>query len=84
MGRDSLAILVVNTPDGDRRTHHVFGHVARHTLILGRDLPLWHVGHQTVGILPEHVSTSRVIASVSSVLRHMLIQCHCHLRRSRS
>src|SRR5882724_6132813 len=53
MVRDALAIIVVHTPDGDRRTHHVFGHVACDALILRRDLTLLHIGHQTVGILPE-------------------------------
>src|SRR5712692_4619618 len=48
-----LAVIAIDTPDRDRRAHHVFRHIARHTLILRRDLPLLHVGHQTVGILPE-------------------------------
>ena len=53
MIRDSFAIIAINTPDGDRRAHHVLGHVARHTLRLRRDVPLLHIGHQAVGILPE-------------------------------
>src|SRR2546426_10463170 len=53
MIRDPLAIIAINTPDGDRRAHHVFGHVARQALILRRDFPLLDVGHQAVGILPE-------------------------------
>src|SRR5713101_407342 len=53
MVRDPLAIIAINTPDGDRRAHHVFGHIARQALILRWDFALVHVGHQAVGILPE-------------------------------
>src|SRR6266849_2914365 len=53
MVRHPLAVIAINTPDGDRRAHHVLGHVARHTLRLRRDVPLLHVGHQAVGILSE-------------------------------
>src|SRR6266702_7209346 len=53
MVRHPLAIVAINAPDGDRRADDVFGHIARHTLILRRDGPLLHVGHQAVGILPE-------------------------------
>ena len=38
MVRDPLAIIAINAPDGDRRAHHVFGHVARQALILRGDL----------------------------------------------
>src|SRR5262245_32814416 len=48
-----LPIVAINAPDGDRWTHHVFGHVAGHTLRLRGDSALLHVGHQPVGILPE-------------------------------
>src|SRR6266498_3392726 len=51
MVRDPLAIIAIDASDRDGRAHHVLGHVARHTLILGRDLALLHVGHQPVGIL---------------------------------
>src|SRR2546428_12715530 len=53
MVRDAFAVIAINAPDSDWRAHHVLGHRARHALILRRDLPLLHVGHQTVGILPE-------------------------------
>src|SRR5713226_4339792 len=53
MVRHPLAIVVINAPDGNRRADHVFGHIARHTLILRRDCALLHVGYQAVGILPE-------------------------------
>jgi hypothetical protein len=52
MVRDVFAVIAINAPDRDRRAHHVCGHVARHALGLRRDLPLVHVGHQTVGIFP--------------------------------
>ena len=52
MVRDPLAIIAINAPDRDRRAHHVFGHVARQARVRRRDLPLVHVGHHTVGILP--------------------------------
>src|SRR5713101_1046891 len=51
MVRHSLAIVAINPPDGDRGADHVFGHIARYALRLRRDVPLLHVGHQTVGIL---------------------------------
>src|SRR6266581_628155 len=53
MVRDSRAIIAIDAPDGDRRAHHVFGHVARQALILRRDFALLHVGHQAIGILLE-------------------------------
>src|SRR2546430_8929274 len=53
MVRHPVAIIAIYPPDGDRRTHHVFGHGARHALILRRDVPLLDIGHQAVGILPE-------------------------------
>ena len=53
MVRDSLPIITINAPDGDRGAHDVFGHVTRHALRLRGDLPLLHVTHQAVGILPE-------------------------------
>src|SRR5215470_12670462 len=34
MVRDPLAIIALNAPDGDRWTHHIAGHVTRHTLRL--------------------------------------------------
>src|SRR5713101_6500187 len=53
MVRDPLAVIAIDAPDGDRRAHHILGHVARHALVLRRDLALLHVGHQAVGILPK-------------------------------
>ena len=53
MVRDPLAIIAINAPDSDRWAHDVFRHVAGHTLLLRRDLPLLDVGHEAVGILPE-------------------------------
>src|SRR3989454_8218556 len=53
MVRDPLPIIVINAPDGDRRTHHVLRHVARQTLVLRGDLALLHVGHQPIGVFPE-------------------------------
>src|SRR5712692_11337672 len=53
MVRDSLAIIAINAPDGNRRAHDVCGHVARQTLILRWDFAFLHVGHQAVGIFPE-------------------------------
>ena len=53
MVRDPRAIIAINAPDGDRRTHHVLRHVARQTLVLRGDLALLHVGHQTIGVFPE-------------------------------
>src|SRR5712692_2276893 len=50
MVRDPVAIIAINPPDGDRRAHHVFGHVARQALILRGDSALLHVRHQAVGI----------------------------------
>src|SRR2546422_7244338 len=47
---DPLPIIAINTPDGDRRTHHVFGHVACHTVRLLGNGALLHIGHQPVGI----------------------------------
>jgi hypothetical protein len=52
MVRHPLAIVAINPPDGDRRTPHVWGHVARHALIRRGDVPLLAIGHQAVGILP--------------------------------
>src|SRR5216683_1875823 len=46
MVRDPLAIIAINAPDGDRRTHHILGHVARQALILRGDGALLHVRHQ--------------------------------------
>src|SRR6266568_5239167 len=53
MVRDSFPIIAINAPHGGRGADHVFGHVARHALRRRGDLPLLHVGHQTVGIRPE-------------------------------
>src|SRR6266702_3083502 len=53
MVRHPLAVIAINAPDSDRRTHHVLRHVARQTLGLRRDLALLHVGHQTIGVVPE-------------------------------
>jgi hypothetical protein len=53
MLRAPLTIIAIHTPDGDRRAHHVLGHVAGYTLILGRAVAFLHGGHQAVGILPE-------------------------------
>src|SRR6266446_3444246 len=53
MVRDPRAIIAINTPDGDRWTHHVLRHVARQTLILRGDLALLHIGHQTIGVFSE-------------------------------
>src|SRR5713101_9792737 len=53
MVRDPVAIIAIDAPDGDRRTHHIFGHVACQTLIPCRDCTLLDVGHQAVGILLE-------------------------------
>src|SRR5712691_1048008 len=50
---DPLAIVAINASDGDGGTHHLCGDVACHTLRLGRDCALVHVGHQAVGIRPE-------------------------------
>src|SRR5216683_1245260 len=53
MVRDSRAIIAIDAPDGDRRAHHVFGHVARQALILRGDCTLLYIGHQAVRILRE-------------------------------
>jgi len=53
MVRHPLAVIAINPPDGDRRTHHIFGDIARQTLVLRGDCALLHVGHETVGILRE-------------------------------
>src|SRR5216683_3662513 len=53
MVRDPLAIIAIDAPDGDRRAHHVCGHVARQTLVLRWDVALLDVAHQAVGILLE-------------------------------
>src|SRR6266567_1736829 len=53
MVRDPVAIIAINAPDRDRGTHDIFGHVARQTLILRRDVALLDVAHQAVGILLE-------------------------------
>ena len=53
MVRHPLAVIAINAPDGDRGAHHVFGHVACHTLLLRGDCALLHVRHQAVGIFPE-------------------------------
>src|SRR6266511_5410496 len=53
MIRDPLAIIVIDAPDGDRGAHHIFGHVARETLVLRRDLALLDIGYQAVRILRE-------------------------------
>ena len=49
MGRDPLTSRALEAPDGERRAHHVWGHVTRHTLLLRRDVALWDVAHQAVG-----------------------------------
>src|SRR6266851_4514958 len=43
MVRDPVAIIAINAPDRDRGTHYIFGHVARQTLILRRDVALLDV-----------------------------------------
>jgi hypothetical protein len=53
MVRHPGAIVAINPPDRDRRAHHIFGHIARHTVRLRGNGPLLHVRHQTLGILPE-------------------------------
>src|SRR5712691_13016756 len=50
---DPVAIIAINAPHGDWGTHHIFGHVARQTLILRRDFALVDVGHQALGISRE-------------------------------
>src|SRR5919198_3471539 len=37
--RDPLAIIAVDPPERDRRTHHIFGQIPRQTLIPCRDIP---------------------------------------------
>src|SRR2546421_12941543 len=49
MVRHPLAIIAINTPDGDRRAHHGLCHRARHTLRLRRGVPPFHVGPHAVG-----------------------------------
>src|SRR5262245_58903967 len=70
MVRDPVAIIAINPPDGDRRTHHVFGHVARQTLILRRDGALLHVGHQAIRILPE--------TRIHQLVHRLSCQCLAH------
>src|SRR5216684_7140887 len=53
MIRHPCAIIAIDALDGDRRTHHVLGHVACHTVRLRGDGALLHVGHQPVRVLPE-------------------------------
>src|SRR5438552_18518609 len=53
MIRHPCAIIAIDAPDGDRRTHHVLGHVACHTVRLRGDGALLHVGYQPVRVLPE-------------------------------
>src|SRR5918998_3666846 len=53
MGRDPFAIVAINSPHRDRRTHHILGYIAGQTLILRGDLSLLHAAHQTVRVLPE-------------------------------
>src|SRR2546425_192150 len=50
MVRNPVAIIAIDTPDGDRGTHHVFGHVACQTLRLCRDFALLHVRHKALAI----------------------------------
>src|SRR6266705_6380617 len=38
MVRDPVAIIAINAPDRARGTHDIFGHAARETLILRRDV----------------------------------------------
>jgi hypothetical protein len=51
MGRAPLASIVIHTPDGERGAEHLCGDVARHTLILGRDVAFVDVRHQAMGRL---------------------------------
>jgi hypothetical protein len=44
------AVRAIDTPDRERWAPRVLRHRARHTLRRRRDLPLVHVGHQSVGI----------------------------------
>ena len=48
--RDPLAIIAVNAPERDRRTHHIFGQIPRQTLIPCRDIPFLHVGDKPLAI----------------------------------
>src|SRR6266571_4890677 len=50
---DPLAVIAINPPDRDRWAHHVCGDVTCYALILRGDGALLHIGHSTVGILPE-------------------------------
>ena len=53
MIRHPLPIIPINAPDRDGRTHHILGHVTRHTVRLRRESPLVDVGDQPVRVLPD-------------------------------
>src|SRR6266852_1545023 len=53
MIRHPCALIAIDALDGDRRTHHVLGYVACHTVRLRGDGALLHNGHQPVRVLPE-------------------------------
>src|SRR5262245_24899347 len=48
--RDPLAIIAVDPPERDRRTHHIFGQIPRQTLIPCRDIPFLYVGDKPLAI----------------------------------
>src|SRR5215470_8473576 len=48
--RDPLAIIAVDPPERDRRTHHICGQIPRQTLIPCRDIPFLYVGDKPLAI----------------------------------
>src|SRR6266851_10044214 len=47
---DPLAIIAVDAPERDRRTHHIFGQIPRQALIPCGHIALLHVGHKPLAI----------------------------------
>src|SRR5438034_9320092 len=50
MIRDPLPIVVIDTPERDWRTHHVFREIPRQTLIPCGHIPLLDMGHKSFAI----------------------------------